>query len=123
MRTLKYIYTFSLALVVLFGCTEDEDLSFVDNIVAPSEVTANFSITQDNSGVVTITPNAVGATNYNINYGDGSEEIVNVAQGESTTHTYVEGSYAVTIEAIGLTGLKTEVTENLIVSFTSLFIT
>jgi hypothetical protein len=117
MRTLKYIYTFSLALVVLFGCTEDEDLSFVDNIVAPSEVTANFSITQDNSGVVTITPNAVGATNYNINYGDGSEEIVNVVQGESTTHTYVEGSYTVTIEAIGLTGLKTEVTENLTVSF------
>jgi PKD repeat protein len=38
-------------------------------------------------------------------------------QGKSTTHVYKEGSYTVKIVAIGITGLKMETTQNLVVSF------
>ncbi|GAA3566565.1 PKD domain-containing protein [Snuella lapsa] len=117
MKALKYLYTFSMALLLIFGCTDDNDLSFLDEVVAPSEVSALFKVTQDNTGVVTITPNAVGASNYNITLGDDTIEPVNVIQGEGVTHTYKEGSYVVTIEAVGITGLKTEVNQNLEVSF------
>ena len=117
MKTLKFIYALSMAIVVLFGCTDDDDLSFVDKVVAPSDVSVLFKVTQDNTGVVTITPNAVGASNYNITLGDDTTEPVNVIQGESVTHTYAEGTYVVGIEAIGITGLKTESTQNLEVSF------
>ncbi|MDO5969190.1 PKD domain-containing protein [Flavivirga aquimarina] len=116
MKTLKYIFSFTL--VFLISCAEDDnDLSFIDEVIAPSEVSALFKVTQDNTGEVTITPNATGASNFNINYGDGTEETANVVQGESISHTYEEGSYTVTIEAVGITGLKTEATQNLEVSF------
>ncbi|MFI1772597.1 hypothetical protein [Thalassobellus citreus] len=118
MKTLKYIFRLTMVLLLLVSCTEDDnDLSFINEVVAPTEVSAIFNITQDNTGLVTITPNAVGASNYNITYGDGSGEVVNVVQGESISHTYVEGTYPVIIEAVGLTGLKTEITKELLVSF------
>ena len=118
MKNLKTIFTLLFITALFINCAEDDnDLSFVDKVVAPSEVSATFKVTQDNTGVVTITPNAVGASHYNITLGDGTAEPVNVVQGEAVTHTYEEGSYVVSIEAIGLTGLKTETTQNLEVSF------
>ncbi|TXG36993.1 hypothetical protein [Seonamhaeicola maritimus] len=118
MKTLKYIYTLSMAFILLFSCAEDDnDLSFIDKVVAPSEVSALFKVTQDNTGEVTITPNATGASNYNITFGDDTPEPVNVMQGESVSHTYKEGAYIVTLEAVGITGLTTEATQNLEVSF------
>ncbi|WP_308991662.1 hypothetical protein QLS71_007440 [Mariniflexile litorale] len=118
MKTLKYIFSLSLIVIVFFNCTEDDnDLSFVDNVVAPSNVSALFQITQDNTGLVTITPNAENATSYTIKFGDGTGEEVTVKQGESTTRIYTEGTYSVVIEAIGITGLKTEVTKELPVYF------
>lgn len=118
MKTLKFIGIIGIAFTLLFGCAEDDsDLSFVEEVVAPTEVSAIFKVNQDNTGVVTITPNSVGAAHYNILFGDGTSEPVNVVQGEDITHTYEEGNYVVTIEAIGITGLKTEATQNLDVSF------
>ncbi|RED48990.1 hypothetical protein [Seonamhaeicola aphaedonensis] len=118
MKTLKYIYVLSMAFTLLIGCTEDDnDLSFVDEVVAPTEVSAVFKVTQDNTGVVTITPNAIGAAHYNITFGDDTAEPANVVQGDGVTHTYAEGNYVVNIEAVGITGLKTEATQNLEVSF------
>lgn len=107
-----------MALVFFISCTQDDnDLSFLDGVVAPSEVKAVFKIAQDNSGLVTITPNALGASNYKIKFGDNSETLVNVTQGESVTHIYNEGNYTVTIQAIGITGLISEATQELVVSF------
>ncbi|WP_111308709.1 PKD domain protein [Confluentibacter sediminis] len=117
MKTLKYIVSLSIVLIVFINCTQDDnDLSFVDNVVAPSNVSALFQITQDNSGSVTITPSAEGAVSYNIILGDNSETI-KVKQGLSAEHVYAEGSYTVKIEAIGITGLKSEVTKDIVVSF------
>ena len=108
----------SIALVFFISCTQDDnDLSFLEGVEAPSEVKAVFKIAQDNSGLVTITPNASGASNYKIKFGDNTEALVNVSQGESITHVYREGNYTVTIEAIGITGLISETTQELVVSF------
>ncbi|MFS4483477.1 hypothetical protein ACKGJY_10695 [Hyunsoonleella sp. 2307UL5-6] len=116
MKTLKYLT--SLALVCLFiSCAEDNnDLSFIEEVVAPSNITAQFQITQDNSGLVTITPNAEGAVSYNITPGDGSD-VVSVLQGENFDNIYTEGTYTVQIEATGITGLKTIASQDLTVSF------
>ncbi|MEN3323681.1 hypothetical protein VP395_08075 [Mariniflexile soesokkakense] len=117
MKTLKYIFSLSLILIVFINCTEDDnDLSFIDNVVAPSNVTALFQITQDNTGLVTLTPNAEGAVSYNITLGDGAAPIT-VKQGASAQHVYAEGNYTVNIEAIGITGLKSTVSKDITVSF------
>ncbi|MFD1613546.1 hypothetical protein [Gelatiniphilus marinus] len=116
MKTLKYIMSF--ALVFFISCAEDDnDLSFVGNIVAPTEVSAQFKVAQDNSGLVSITPNSNGAVSYNIALGDGTTDLVNVKQGETLEHTYTEGTYTVSLEAVGLSGLKTLVNQELVVSF------
>ena len=118
MKKIKYILSYCLALLILFGCTNEEDnFDYLDTVVAPANVSALFQVTQDNTGLVTITPNSEGAVSYNITMGDASSEVVNVKQGGNTKHVYAEGSYAVKIEAIGITGLKTEVSKELIVSF------
>jgi hypothetical protein len=116
MKILKYVL--SLTLVFCFSCTEDDnDLSFIGEISAPSNVSAQFLITQDNTGLVTITPNSEGAVSYNIMLDDDTSEAVSIDQGESIEHVYAEGTYSIGVEAIGITGLSTDVTQELIVSF------
>ena len=88
MKTLKYISSLCLALILFWNCTEDDNLDYLNNVVAPTNVTASFLITQDNTGLVTITPNADGAVSYNItSFGDGTEEIAVLEQGESIQRT------------------------------------
>ena len=108
-----------LFLLLLVACTENDlrDVSFVNDITAPSNVAALYNITQDNTGSVTITPNADGAVSFEIYYGDGTVAPAIVPQGKSAYHVYPEGTYNVKIVAINLTGVKTEVTQQLIVSF------
>ncbi len=118
MRKLKYKISYCLALLILFSCTNEEDsFDYLNNVAAPANVSALFQVTQDNTGLVTITPNAEGAVSYNVTLGDGATDVVAVKQGGNTQHVYAEGTYNVKIEAIGLTGLKSEVIKELLVSF------
>ncbi|MDC1265471.1 hypothetical protein N8009_01615 [Flavobacteriaceae bacterium] len=116
MKILKYIL--SLTLVLGMGCTKDDnDLSYLDKVAAPTNVSAQFLITQDNTGLVTITPNSDGGVSYNITLGDATTDPVTVDQGENIEKTYAEGTYTITTEAVGITGLKTLVSQELVVSF------
>jgi len=127
MKTLKYIFGLCLALLVVWNCSDDDNLDYLNEVDAPSEVTANFLPVLDEStgnlGLITITPNAIGAVSYNVNFGDGdgTEDTTKVNQGESVIHQYAEhpelGFYTVTIEAVGITGLTTIGTELLPVVF------
>lgn len=120
MKNIKLIFSFVLLLAVTISCSIpdgiDQDTSFLNSVISPNNVVGFYNITQDNTGLVTITPNGEGAASYDIYYGDGTAA-VNVAQGQKTSHVYEEGTYTVKIVAIGLTGLKTEVTQSLVVSF------
>lgn len=106
-------------LLLLVACNENDlrDVSFVNDIAAPTNVAAVYNITQDNTGSVTITPNAEGAVSFEIYYGDGTTAPAIVPQGESAYHVYAEGTYQVKIVAVNLTGAKTEANQQLIVSF------
>ena len=115
MKTLKYIL--SLTLIFFISCSDDNDLGFVDNLTAPENVSAQFLITQDNTGLVTITPNSEGGVSYNVTLGDNTGDIVSIKQGENIQHTYAEGTYSIGIEAVGITGLSTVVSQDLVVSF------
>lgn len=117
MKSFKYIIT--LLLVALFiGCNDDEfDSGFLDNVEAPSKVDALFTITQDNTGLVTIQPNGEAVTNYTVDYGDGTPDPATVAPGQKTQHNYAEGVYNVKIIANGINGKQTEITKELTVTF------
>jgi len=117
MKKLQLLIT-SFIVLTFFGCTvDDRDTSFVDDVPAPSNVAATFSVTQDNTGLVTITPNGEGAVSFDVALGDGTGTIVTLEPGDSTENIYEEGTYEVGLLATGINGLTTEVTQQLVVSF------
>ena len=117
MKALKYTFTLCLALLFFWNCSEDDNLDYINKVVAPANVTAQFLLTQDNTGLVTITPNSEGGVSYNITLGDDATEAISIGQGEKIQHIYAEGNYSIGIEAIGITGLSTVVSQDLVVSF------
>jgi hypothetical protein len=119
MKVLKYLLSTVLLIAVVWGCSDDEfdNIDFLSTAIAPANVAAQFNVTQDNTGTVTITPNSEGAVSYDIFYGDNTELPDNVKQGKSIVHVYDEGAYTVKLVAIGITGLKTEMTHDVVVSF------
>ncbi|CAM1344969.1 PKD domain protein [Tenacibaculum amylolyticum] len=113
----KIYYHLCILLVLLIACTEDRDTSFLDTIVAPSNVAATYELTQDNSGLVTITPTADGAVRFMVYFGDNTPDPIALNAGESIDHTYAEGTYTLKIVAYNINGEKTEVTQDLVISF------
>ncbi|MFP9113160.1 hypothetical protein ACLI1A_04415 [Flavobacterium sp. RHBU_3] len=115
MKHLKYI--FILFAAVLFGCTEEGDIGFVENAEAPKNITALFTISQDNTGNVTIAPHGEGVTAFEIYYGDGTTEPGTLSAGEKINHIYPEGTFTVKVVGIGINGKTTAVELPLTVSF------
>ena len=117
MKTIKKLFTLLFVFTAFVSCKEDflEETDF--GIVAPSDVSATFNITQDNTGLVTITPTAVGAVSFDVDFGDGSEIATKIAAGKHAKHTYTEGNHTVGVTANGLGGLKATATVDLVVSF------
>lgn len=118
MNNIKKIYKVLLLLLIVVACEEDlRDISFAENILLPSNISATYDITQDNTGLVTITPTADGSVSYEVYFGDGTSEPASVTQGENVQHTYAEGTYDVKIIALNLNGDEVEATQQLVVSF------
>lgn len=118
MKNIKVLITFVLA-TLAFSCTVDENdsLDEVNGSNPPSNISGLFTITQDNSGLVTIEPRGEGVGSYDIYFGDGTEEPVAVIPGKKTTHTYAEGSYDVRIVGKSVNGKTTEYIHDLDVTF------
>lgn len=117
MKKVKHI--FSILLVILIAaCTSDDFSSdFLEDAEAPSEISALFTITQDNTGLVTIRPNGTGVTSYKIFFGDATAEPGVIGPGQQITHTYAEGNYSVKVVGVGINGKETEITQPLSVTF------
>ena len=102
----------SLLLVFAMACSIpdgiEEDTSFL-NTAAAENLSTVFDISNDNSGNVVITPTAQGATSFVVNYGagSGSDGSVTLKSGESTTYSYPEGEYTVSVTAKNIEPLKT----------------
>ena len=113
-------YTIGLCLIAMtvFTCADDEkNIDFLNSASAPSELDMQFHVTQDNTGLVTITPLGEGVVVFDIDFGDGTEEPVSIENGESVTHVYEEGTYTVSATAYGVTGLSSLISKELVVSF------
>jgi len=122
MKKIKLICSIILLFVVASSCSKkngmDQDLSFL-NSISSANLDKIFDITDDNSGNVTITPLGEGVTSFTVNYGHGTgvEGSAVVSPGNSTTHSYPEGTYTVTIVANDLGGKSTTTTYPLTVTY------
>lgn len=117
MKNIKLVFTF-LCAALLFGCSDDDNsLDVLENAGEPQNLSALFTITQDNSGLVTIAPHGEGVVGYDIYFGDGTAEPGSISAGEKITHTYAEGQYDVKIVGIAINGKTAEITLPLTVTF------
>ncbi|NBO56987.1 MAG: hypothetical protein EBU84_20880, partial [Actinobacteria bacterium] len=116
---MKYLTLLLITALIAVGCKKDkyDDVSFVAAANGPDSLSVLFEITQDNSGLVTITPNGIGAVKYDVYYGHGPATAVKVDAGKNTTHVYPEGVYNVRIVAYSVNGKTKELTKQLTVSF------
>ena len=119
MKNINKLITSLLAMFFFIACTEDfmDDTDFANSVVPPSNISAAFIVTQDNSGNVTITPSADNALSFVVDFGDGSSVSSSLNLGASVEHTYKEGSYDVKVTATGLNNLTASGTIPLTVSF------
>ena len=118
MKIIKHTLRLCLLVMVFYGCSEDDaNTSFVDQIEPPTNISANVVVTQDNTGLVTITPLGEGVSSFKINYGDGSEVSEAIQPGNSISHTYEEGTYEASVIAYGLNNLSTTLIQTIVVSF------
>lgn len=119
MKAIKYFMSIALLLAVATGCKKEsfDDTSFINNVTEPAKLSVLFDITQDNTGLVTITPSGEGVASYDVYYGDGGTTFMKVAPGKNIQHTYAEGVYNVKLVGHGVTGKTTEMMQQLTVSF------
>jgi hypothetical protein len=117
MKTIQFIISL-FVVTILTGCAEDSADIDLNGIGAPSNISAVVSIKQDNSGTVTFSPIGEGVSQFEIYYADGTVEPGTVGVGGSINHTYpIEGVYKVKIVGITVNGQRTEVIQELTVSF------
>ena len=107
MKTINKLLGSLFLIFFLVGCDEDfsDSTDFASSVVPPSNVSAAFIVTQDNTGSVTITPSADNAMSFVVDFGDGSDPSSSLKVGGSVQHTYSEGSYTVKVTATGLNNL------------------
>ena len=93
MKTLKTLIAL-LLLIGMVACEKDkDDLSFVQNATAPTDVSAKFQVSTDNSGAVTITPIATGVTSYKVYFGFSTPTPTTLKAAGSVPLSYPEGSF------------------------------
>ena len=118
MKNIYKLFCSIFVLLLFVGCEENfSDSTDFANVAPPTNVSASFEVTQDNTGLVTITPSGEGAISFSIDYGDGSEVSPSIKSGGNIQHTYKEGSYTVKVTATGLNGLTAVGEVPLTVSF------
>lgn len=109
----------ALAVFVLPSCQDQlyNDIAFVDKASAPSKLSALFEITQDNTGLVTITPNGEGVAYFSVASGLAGATPATVNPGGKVQWKYPEGNHSVVVKGFNVGGKSTETTLPLTVSF------
>nr|WP_294905289.1 hypothetical protein [uncultured Lacibacter sp.] len=109
MLTIKKLTAILCTAVLFAACIKkdgiDQDLSFL-NSASSANASKIFDISNNNSGVVKITPLGEGVSSFTVNYGHGTGASASavVLPGYSTSHVYPEGTYTVVIVAKDLAG-------------------
>ena len=119
MKQIKNWLVFFLTIGLVVACNQDDEVSYaLQEISAPTNLNAVFDIAQDDSGEVSITPTGEGASVFRVFFGDiEGETATEAAPGETLTHVYGEGEFTLRIVGVGATGLTSELSRVVTISF------
>jgi len=114
----QHIYLLVLLAGLTGGCKKEyKDVSFVAAGTSAAKASAMFTITQDNTGLVTIAPSGEGIVSYDVVFGDTTKQAASLAAGKTVRHVYSEGTYQVKITGHDLKGGVSTSTQSLTVSY------
>lgn len=116
MKTNFYKILMIFAVIGLIACEDDEGLDQA-NVPMPQNLSLEFSVTQDNSGVVSMIPKGNATNSFKINFGDESEPVSGINPGDVVENQYAEGSYQVELTGFNIKNDSVSVTQDLVVSF------
>ncbi len=120
MYNIKKILLLTFLMSSLIGCQKDyNDTSFLTSVGTPTKVSALTTITQDNSGLVTLTPNGENVSYFEIYFGDATTAPSKVFAGSSVQHIYTEGVFTIKVIAHSIGGTTNTSTQQLTVAFRS----
>ncbi|MEN8817386.1 MAG: hypothetical protein ABF274_11035 [Nonlabens sp.] len=118
MKNIKFLFVALLVMSsLLSSCDSDDDKDLSLSLEAPTNLGLVFNITQDNSGLVTISPSGENVSSFEVFFGDGSGESVTLPLGQNTQRNYSEGTFPVRLVATSLGGKTTDFVRDLEVSF------
>ena len=119
MKIFRILAMLTISALLFTGCEDEEITNYAfQEISAPTDVTAAFEVSQDDTGTVMLTPSGEGAQSFEVYFGDESGETPTIAApGETLTHVYDEGVYLVRVVAVGSTGLTSEFNQRLTIAF------
>ncbi|AUP79765.1 hypothetical protein [Flavivirga eckloniae] len=121
MKKILELLTFFIVILTISSCQDDDDFAYT--LYAsdpPSEVNAAVNVSNDNSGVVTIAPSAVGASSFKVFFGDPNTDSPQiVGRNQTITKVYGEGDYTIKIIAVAPNDKTTEITKDISVSRTA----
>lgn len=119
MKNFKYLFIGIFVSLGIWSCEKQnfDDTGFINSATTPANLSVMYDITQDNSGLVTITPNGENGVYYDVYFGDTTQTPAKVNAGFNVQHRYAEGVYNVKIVSHGITGKTAEFTKELTVSF------
>lgn len=119
MKIFKYLLGVLIGVAIFTGCKKQEytDTAFAQSAAAADSLSMLFEITQDNSGLVTITPSGKGVSYFEVFFGDATATPAMVLPGKNVQHNYAEGVYTVKLKAYNMAGKVTEYTKQLTVTF------
>ena len=118
MKFFKHVLLLFIAIGMFISCSDDDNGEDPIELAAPLNVDAVITISQDDSGTVTVIPSADGASSFEIFFGDeDNETATTLSPGQTAMNTYPEGDFVLRVVAIGLTGLTSEFEQGITISF------
>lgn len=116
MKTNFYKILMIFLAIGIIACEDDEELLQAD-VPIPENLSLDFSITQDNSGLVSMIPKGDGANKFKIDFGNDSEPASEVKPGDVVENIYEEGTYDVELTGYNVNNDSTTISQELVVSF------
>src|SRR5690349_7613568 len=112
MHKIKLLYSLAVVALMMTACDKegiDDDTSFVNGAPAASGIDKVITISNDNSGLVTIQPTGSGVSSSTVNcgHGTGAGATAQVMPGGSASHIYPEGNHTITVISKDIAGRET----------------
>ncbi len=119
MINIKNTFFTMLILLVITGCSKvaNDDISFLQTGTTPTDGALGIAVSNDNSGLVTITPTGTGVATFDVFFGDGTTTPALAQPGKSVMHKYAEGSYTVKVVAKSPNGTSSSVSKQFSITY------